>query len=126
MGIGRWTMPSFFTSALAPLLTIPPAGTCGCRRATAHQRRPVSGEEPFTCCHFFFLSHGLAVSVMWNASGTAIAFGAPGRATGACGDEASDSDGGRSTPDAQEQAHYARPKIPSPQHPDCREPAVNG
>lgn len=29
----------------------------------------------------------------------------------ACGDEASDSDGGRSTPDAQERPHYARPKI---------------
>lgn len=63
------------------------------------------------------------VSVLWNVSGTAIALGAPGRATGvrmgrrctermeACGDEASDSDGGRSTPDAQERAHYARPKI---------------
>lgn len=63
------------------------------------------------------------VSVLWNVSGTAIAFGAPGRATGvrmgrrctermeACGDEASDSDGGRSTPDAPERAHYARPKI---------------
>jgi hypothetical protein len=154
------TLSSFFTSALSPCSDCP---ACGHLRLPACHRPPtqaVSGEEPFTCCHFFFswlspticrqpcsrllrfvLRHSepssesgavctrvhkrgtWQVSVLWNVSGTAIAFGAPGRATGvrmgrrctermeACGDEASDSDGGRSTPDAQELTHYARPKI---------------
>lgn len=153
-------MSSFFTSALPPCSDYP---ACGHLRLPACHRPPtqaVSGEEPFTCCHFFLswpgptvcrqpcsrllrfvLRHSVPssesgaactqvhkrgtwqVSVLWNVSGTAIAFGAPGRATGVrMGRRLHGAHGGlwrlkhpivtggRSTPDAQERAHYARPK----------------
>jgi hypothetical protein len=161
--VRNWARILFLpTSALPPIIRLRALAALArpLRLPACHRppRQAVSGEEPFTCCHFFIpsptvcrqpcsrllrfvLRHSvlpsesdisinqvhkrgtLQVSVLWNVSGTAIAFGAPCRATGvrmgrrctermeACGDEASDSDGGRSTPDAQELAHYARPKI---------------